>query len=132
MFWKQWVYTTTASLFYVRRVEWQTEDLQKIGSQNAAQYEMCVGMDAPFATAWELVHAWPQLKKDEVICIPSVHLSIQYEVLPAHKGCERGTVLVKVISEQKCWQFADWALKKKVPTGLEDLACVDRACRLIN
>lgn len=63
-------------------------DLQKAGAQNATQYEMCMEKDALFGTTWQLVHAWPQLQKDEVICIPSVHLSIQYEVLSAHKGCK--------------------------------------------
>lgn len=37
----------------------KTVDLQKMEEQNATQYEMCVGKDTLFGTAWQLVHAWP-------------------------------------------------------------------------
>lgn len=43
-----------------------------------------MGKDILFDMAWQPVPAWPRLKKDEVICIPSV--SVQCKVLPTEKG----------------------------------------------
>ena len=46
--------------------------------------------DTLFDMTWQPVHAWPQPKKDEIICSPSVSLGVQCKVLPLKR--EKGHV----------------------------------------
>lgn len=43
---------------------------------NITLCEMCMRKDTLLDTAWQPVHTWPQLKKDEVIYLPSASLSV--------------------------------------------------------
>ena len=57
-----------------------------------SQYARCARKDTLFDMTWHPVHAWPQLKRDEIICIPSVSLSVQSKVLSIQRGsrpCEQ-------------------------------------------
>lgn len=56
------------------------------------QCERCEKKHTLFDMTWQPVHAWPQLKKDEIVCMPSVSLRVQCKVLPTQKGsrpCEQ-------------------------------------------
>lgn len=96
-----------------------------------AQWELCVWNDTLLDMAWQPVHGWPQLKKDEVICIHSVSLSVQRKVLPTQKGsraCER--CFCEASLREK--NINNLRNKKKVPVDLEASDHENRGYRLIN
>lgn len=62
----------------------------------------CARKDTLFDTTWHPVHAWPQLKRDEIICIPSVSLSVQCKVLSTQREAGHvSNMFVKLVQEQK-------------------------------
>lgn len=84
------------------------------------QCERCEKKHTLFDMTWQPVHAWPQLKKDEIVCMPSVSLRVQCKVLPTQKGsrpCEQH--VHKAGSRAKILAACTMKKQKKVPVDLE-------------